>query len=81
MGAYLMLLLRASAELGAMAMDGLLRILQSSNNTGTSQSDCLVSYLGHSFVGRFLALSKEAVGVFYSSNRAGNISNVFIRGY
>ena len=45
--------------------EGVLRITQSSSIAGTSPSDCLVSYLGHSLVG-VLLLCREAVGVFYS---------------
>ena len=49
---------------------GLLRIPQSSSIDGTSPSDCLVSYLGHS-LGGFLPLCREAVGVFYSPSWLG----------
>ena len=45
--------------------EGVLRIPQSSSITGTSPSDCLVSYSGHSLEGRVLPLSSGAVGVFY----------------
>ena len=45
-----------------------LHILQSSSITGTSPSDYLGSYSGHSF-GWVLPLCREAVGVFYSSSR------------
>ena len=48
--------------------EGALRIPQSFSITGTSQSDCLVSYLGHSLGSVFL-LWRESVGVFYSPNR------------
>ena len=43
-----MLPLRASVDLGAMIMRGVLCIPQSSSITGTSPSDCLVFYPGHS---------------------------------
>ena len=46
-------------------------IPQSSSITGTSQSDCLVSYLGHSLLG-VLLLCRDAVGVFFSPNRLSN---------
>ena len=36
---------------GSDGNEGLLRIPQSSSTAGTSSSDCLVSYLGHSFGG------------------------------
>ena len=58
-------------DLGAMAMKRALRISQSSSITGTSPSDCLVSYLGHS-LGGVLPLCREAVGVFSSPSRLGN---------
>ena len=46
--------------------EGMLRIPQNSNIIGTSPSDCLVSYLGHSLaVGGVLPLYRGAIGVFY----------------
>ena len=39
-----MLPLRTTVDLGAMANEGVLSILQRSGITGSSQSDCLVSY-------------------------------------
>ena len=42
---------------------GVLHIFQSSSITGTSLSDCLVSYPGHSLVG-VLPLCGGVVGVF-----------------
>ena len=42
-----------------------------SSITGTSPSDCLVSYIGHS-LGWVLPLCREAVGVFYGSSRLSN---------
>ena len=51
---------------------GVLRTPQSSSIAGTSPSDCLVSYLGHS-LGGVLPLCREAVGVFYSPSRLGNL--------
>ena len=52
----------------------MLRIPQSPSITGTSTSDCLVSYLGHS-LGGVLPLSRGAVGVFYSPRRLGKKTN------
>ena len=57
---------------GSDGNEGVFHIPQSSSITGTSPSDCLVSYLRHSF-GVVLPLSREAVDVFYSSSRLGNI--------
>ena len=54
-GAYQVLPLRGQSGPGSDGNEGVLRIPQSSCITGTSPSDCLVSYPGHSF------------GVFYSS--------------
>ena len=55
---------------------GILRIPQSSSITGTSPSDCLVLYPGHS-LGWILPLYREAVGVFYSPSRHVNASKFF----
>ena len=49
-----------------------LHIPQSSCITGTSPSDCLVSYLGYSLEG-VLLFCRKAVGVFYSPSRLGKI--------
>ena len=54
---------------GSNGNEGVLHISQSFR-TGTSSSDNLVSYLGHSLVG-----CRDAVGVFYSPNRLGNLVN------
>ena len=51
--------------------EGVLHIPQSSSNTGTSPSDCLVSYPEHS-LGVFF-LCRGAVGIFYSPNQVGNL--------
>ena len=58
-----MLPLRAKVDLGAMAMKGyLFRIPQTSSITGTSPSDCLVSYPGHSLDGRsYSSAEKQSV--------------------
>ena len=50
---------------------GVLRIPQRSSITGTSLSDCLVSYLGHSLE-EVLLLCRDAVGVFYRPSRLGH---------
>ena len=50
---------------GSNGNEGVLRIPQSPSITGTSPSDCLVSYPGHSF-GVVLPLCRDAVGIFYS---------------
>ena len=47
-------------------------IPQSSSITGTSPSDCLVSYPGH-LLGVVLLLCRGALGVFYSPSRLANI--------
>ena len=56
---------------GSDGNEGVPRIPQSSSITGTSPSDFLVSYLGHSLRG-VLSLCKQAVGVFYSPSQLGN---------
>ena len=48
-----------------------LHVPQSSSITEASPSDCLVSYQGHSLVGVFLPLCRDAVGVFYGSSQQG----------
>ena len=50
---------------GSNGNEGVLRIPQSSSIAGTSPSDCLVSYPGHS-LGGVLPLCRGAVSVFYS---------------
>ena len=44
---------------------------QSPSITGTSPSDCLVSYPGHSLGGGVLLLCRGAVSVFYNPSRLG----------
>ena len=56
---------------GSNGNEGVLRIPQSHSITGTSPSDCLVSYPGHSLGRRGLSLCREAVGIFYSPSRLG----------
>ena len=51
-------------EPGSDGSEGILRIPQSSSITESSPSDCLVSYLGHSW-GVF-PFYRDAVGVFYT---------------
>ena len=55
------------------ANEGVLRILQSSSNTGSSPIDCLVSYLGHSLGWGVLQICRDAVGLFYRPCRLGKI--------
>ena len=50
---------------------GVLHIPQSSSITGTSPSDCLVSYSRHSLGGGVLPLCRGAVSIFYSPSRLG----------
>ena len=52
--------------------EGVLCIPQSSSITGTSPSDCLVSYPGHLLRWGVLLLCREVVGVFYSPSWQGN---------
>ena len=59
---------------GSDGNEGVLRIPQISSTAGTSPSDCLVSYPGHSLGGRVLPLCRGAVSLFYSPSRLGNIS-------
>ena len=49
---------------GSNGNEEVFRIPQSSSFAGTSPSDCLVSYPGHS-LGGFLPLCRAAVSVFY----------------
>ena len=49
----------------------MLRIPKGPRITGTSPSDCLVSYTGHS-LGGVLPLCRSAVSVFNSPSRLGN---------
>ena len=65
-----MLLLRVSVDLGAFP--------QSSNITGTSPSDCLVSHSGHSLGVGVLPLCRGAIGVFYSPSRLDKDMNWMI---
>ena len=59
---------------GSEGNKGVLRIAQSSSITGISQSDCLVSYLGHSLGGGLsYPHCREAVDVFYSCSRLGKL--------
>ena len=57
--------------------EGVLRIPQSSSITGTSPSDCLVSYPGHS-LGEHYPFAEGAVGVFYSHSRLSNDRSLLI---
>ena len=53
------------SEPGSHGNEEVLHILQSPSITGTSPSDCFVSYPGHS-LGEVLPLCKGSVGLFYS---------------
>ena len=52
---------------GSAVNEEVLRIPQSSNITGTSPLDCLMSYPGHSLVGGVLPLCRGAFGVYNST--------------
>ena len=54
-------------DLGSDGNEGMLHIPQNSSITGTSASDYLMSYPGHS-LGGVLPLCTDAVGVFYNPN-------------
>ena len=58
-------------DLGAMAMKGCEAFPSPTSITGTSPSDCLVSYPAYCLE-RVLTLCREAVSVFYSFSRLGN---------
>ena len=58
---------------GKIGNEGVLCIPQSSSITGTSPSDCLVSYPGHLWGGGGISpLCREAVDIFYSPSQLGN---------
>ena len=67
-----MLPLRVRVYLGSMVMK---EYSEFSSITGTSPSDCLVSYQDI-VEGGVLPYSKDAVGVFYSPSRLGRIFSV-----
>ena len=69
-GSYQVLPFQVRVDLGAMAMKGVLHIPQSSSTAGTSPSDCLVSYPGHS-LGGVLPLCRVAVSVFLQPQLTG----------
>ena len=56
---------------GSDGNEGVLHIPQSSSITGTSPSDCLALYQGHSLLEEVSPFRRGAVGVFYSSSRLG----------
>ena len=58
---------------GSNGNEGVLHIPQSSSITGTSPSDCLVLYPGHS-LGVVLPLWRGIVNVFYSPSWLGNVA-------
>ena len=49
------------SEPGSIGNEGVLRIPQSPRITGTSPSDCLESYPGHSLGGAYLSAEKQSV--------------------
>ena len=57
-------------------VEGVLCILQNSNITGVSLSDCLVSYPGHTLGERVLPLYRDAVCVFHSPQPTRQFSEV-----
>ena len=60
--------------------EGVLRVPQSSSITGTSPSDCLVSYQDTPWLG-VLLFYRDTVGVFYSPSRLGKLfSGVLLLG-
>ena len=66
-GPYQVLPFLTRVDLGANGNEGVLCIPQSSNITGTSPSDCLVSYPGHTLVGSY---PSEEVQSVYSTTPA-----------
>ena len=58
-------------------MKGMPRIPESPSITGTSPSDCLVSYPGHS-LGVVLPLCRGEVSVFFSPNRLSKLFLVVV---
>ena len=64
---------------GSDGNEGVLRILQSTIITGTSLSDYLMSYPGHSFGGGVLCLCREAIRVFYSPSQLDKQKSVICK--
>ena len=62
-----MLPLQVRIDLEAMAMKGILHILQSFGITRASPSDCSVLYPGHQFVGRGGSYSSAEMQSVYST--------------
>ena len=58
---------------GSNGNEGVLRISQSSSITGTSPSDCLVSYTRHLLGVESLPLYRNRVSVFYSPSQLGTL--------
>ena len=61
------------SELRSIGNEGVFHIYQSSSITGASLSDCLVSKQGILWGGGVLSLYREAVGVFCSPSRPGQL--------
>ena len=70
-GPYQVLPFRGQSGPGNNGNEGVFHIPQSSSITGTSPSDCLVSYPGDS-LGRVLPLCRGTVSVFYRPSQLGN---------
>ena len=67
---------------GSDGNEGVLHIPESSSITGTSASDCLVSYPGHSLGrGQSYPLRREAVSVLYSPSWMGRVCVQKLFGY
>ena len=64
---------------GSKDNEGLLRIPQSYSITGTSLLDCLVSYLGHSLWGRFIALQKSSQCILQLHPTGLNVKTVLFQ--
>ena len=58
---YQVLPLWARVDLGEMAITGYSAVPRSSNITEASQSNCLVSYSGHSLMGSYPSVEKQSV--------------------
>ena len=69
--------LRARVDLRAMAMKRALHIPQSSSIAGTSPSDCLESYPGHSLGGGGLTSSAEKQSCILQPQPTGQTEKVF----
>ena len=64
-------------EPGNDSNEGVHRISQRPSITGTSPSDCLVSYIQDTLAGGGSPLSREAVSVLYSPSQQGKLTTVY----